>query len=424
MKVLFLLDAAFDGNSLTRGLLGGTETALIGSSRALARLPNMQVYVCADVDKAEAFDGVHYFPLCDLATWAASNVADVFFVIRSWIPLWLPLKARRRIYFSPDAFDQPSLHSAADATLQIGPNPVRASVLSPTLFYDAVDAFFCVGQWQRDTFVLELNMPADKMYVTGNGVFPENFSSIPLEQRSASLIYSATPFRGLEYLPAYFMELRTNFPRLALEVCSGLGVYGKSREEDVAVHGDLYESLSEAGATLHGSVQQRDLATIMCRSRIYAYPNTFAETFCISVLEAQMAGLPVVTSKLGALPERIEHGVDGYLIDGHPSEDGYRREFLAICSRLLSEDDLWHRISDAAASRARNQSYEHIASTWKEEFSRLCLAASPTEPSMPPLPRVDVPIPGSGGKTVPLEGEQIAKFLPQLFQRFGFNKAL
>jgi glycosyltransferase involved in cell wall biosynthesis len=79
-------------------------------------------------------------------------------------------------------------------------------------------------------------------------------------------------------------------------------VYGQSSD------GDAYQSLyaqcrSTEGIDYRGSVSQGELARELAGASLLAYPNTFAETSCIAVMEALAAGLLVVTSGLGALPE-------------------------------------------------------------------------------------------------------------------------
>jgi glycosyltransferase involved in cell wall biosynthesis len=55
-----------------------------------------------------------------------------------------------------------------------------------------------------------------------------------------------------------------------------------------------------------GSIPNSKLREELPTFDILAYPNTFEETSCIAVIEALSAGLRVVTSNLGALPETTE----------------------------------------------------------------------------------------------------------------------
>jgi len=383
MRIVFLHSGReFDGDSLDHQALGGTETALISTAKALAANPDLEVWVFAGVAAPAVFSRVHYAPLTRFHGWAISHPVDVLISIRMWLPFWLPVRAGLRVYFSPDAHDQPFLRKGFDVATRSAGNIQTVPLLAPDYFLDDVDAVFCVGQWQADQFVSQLGFPRAKIFVTANGVRLANFGPRPLAERHRRLLYSSTPFRGLLHLVRYFPEIRARSPGAELEICSSMQVYGLSAAEDESLYGTLYSDARKLGAISHGSVRQAKLASIMCRDRVYAYPNVFAETFCISVLEAQAAGLPVVTTKKAGLVERVASGVDGFLIDGDPGEPSYDREFIDRTVLLLANDDVWRCMSAASIRKARQFTYERVADSWLEYFRDRLQGVDPQLPTV------------------------------------------
>ncbi len=57
-------------------------------------------------------------------------------------------------------------------------------------------------------------------------------------------------------------------------------------------------------------------------STVFGYiPNAYVlilptrfEAFSFVIIEAMSVGTPVIASKIGGIPEIIEHGIDGYLV--------------------------------------------------------------------------------------------------------------
>jgi glycosyltransferase involved in cell wall biosynthesis len=106
-----------------------------------------------------------------------------------------------------------------------------------------------------------------------------------------------------------------------------------------------------------GRVPRRVLLDeILPRSVLYLLP-TYDETFGFALLEALAAGVPVIATREFAIPEIIDDGETGWLIDYTPIDksrimDGYIVKVLPedIKSRLT--DDLYQRLVVALVDRA------------------------------------------------------------------------
>jgi N-acetyl-alpha-D-glucosaminyl L-malate synthase BshA len=79
---------------------------------------------------------------------------------------------------------------------------------------------------------------------------------------------------------------------------------------------------------------------------LFLLPSS-TESFGLVALEAMAAGAPVIASRVGGLPELIEHGTSGFLEDPNDLEAHVRAAL-----RLLENDTLHRRIARAARRRA------------------------------------------------------------------------
>jgi glycosyltransferase involved in cell wall biosynthesis len=97
-------------------------------------------------------------------------------------------------------------------------------------------------------------------------------------------------------------------------------------------------------------------ADLYCLTPIY--PEAFGNTF----LEAQLAGLPVVSSDCGALPEVVRNGETGFTV---PLDDLLEGTVKALRT-LLTDEPLRRRMGQAAREHAAGFSWEKTARLYAE----------------------------------------------------------
>jgi len=347
MKILFCANDCIPIHAklLDERPLGGTETAVIHLAQELHGLGH-QVNVLTKLENPPLSSPL-YLPINALAQLGSY---DLFISVRDWKPLFLPIKAKLRFLWTGDAYDQPT---------NIGIGDKRIA--------EQIDLLLCVSNWQLKTLCEESGFPKEKAWVLRNGVSLPLFQGNEIRVRKR-LVYSSTPYRGLVHLLDLFPRILERHPDAELHIFSGYSVYAGAEKYPEHIMRD-FEAMVQSfqripNVYLRGNIRQKDLAREFMSASILAYPNTFAETSCISAMEAQAGGCVVVSTKKAGLIETV--GDRGVLIDGEPGQASYNEAFVNAVDRLLSDDTHFYELSKKAKAWALKEC------DWKIIAQNLC----------------------------------------------------
>lgn len=195
---------------------------------------------------------------------------------------------KKTIYWTPHTPDQQSVNFFND----LG-------------YLKRINHFVFVSYWQAEQYKKAFDIPEEKINVIKNacaGVDPK----LERNNNKVKVCYTSTPWRGLNVLLDAWEILK---PKNAeLHIFSGTKVYSK---EFYKAHDKTYKHLYDKCKRLPNVIYRDNIPNNELRKELpsfdmLAYPSTWEETSCISVIEAISAGLRVVCSSLGALPETTE----------------------------------------------------------------------------------------------------------------------
>ena len=349
------LSLQFDGGTIDRRALGGSETALIQAARALAERGN-RVTVINNCGSEGAYHGVLYIPVAGLARACPPEGFDVLIVSRQFGFFELPLPAKLKVLWNHDTLGNPNLLRALERR---------------------IDLFLVLSRFHRDHYLTLLPGIEGRVVITRNGV------DVDLLDRAAAgtrrdpdrAIYASRPERGLlPLLTDIWPELLRRRPGLRLGICS----YQVDRAGLPADLRALYDRIDRLmvetpGIVNLGALAKADYYRHLAGSALMLYPCSFPEISCIAALEAQVVGTPILTTDDFALTETVR---DPRLrVPGRPGQPAYTREYVRRALELL-ESPKESATLGAALRQAviRDYTWPAIVAVWERLF-RLNLAA-------------------------------------------------
>ena len=200
--------------------------------------------------------------------------------------------------------------------------------------------------------------------VIPNGINLKNFENISKEKiRSKDgkiILFVGTlrPVKGVRYLIEAMKIIRQRNPNTRLMLVGD----GEDREKLEGLVGefDLKKCVSFVGR-----VQNEKVPVYMAASDVFVLPS-LSEGFPVVSLEAMASGLPIIATNVGGLPEVVQNGENGFLIEPRNSEEIAEKILL-----ILRDNRLRERISRNNKEKSKEYGWETIVKRLEEVYQRL-----------------------------------------------------
>jgi len=322
--------------------IGGSETAVVEMAK-LFRNAGHAVFVYGMVDGV--WDGVFYrhYKHFDPSGPAAGAGALLFVSSRV-----------------PEVFDAPV--NAAVKWLWCHDNNYGDRITTERA--KEINTILVLSEWHKRLFSEKYPHVADKLVVTGNGIDPERFADVPDEDKRypTRFVWSSSFDRGLERVLDMWPAIRERMPAAELKVYYGFDVadtmYGPNNAAYNAFRANIVQKLQQDGIEYVGRIPQNQMPVEFAKASYWLYPTKFEETYCITALEVQAAGVIPIVSDKGALPERI--GKVGAILSEFALDED--EMILAVLARYNGDT---RELRASLRTHALSFTWERVHKQWK-----------------------------------------------------------
>jgi glycosyltransferase involved in cell wall biosynthesis len=228
--------------------------------------------------------------------------------------------------------------------------PVRMRIDFMSHVLDDVDRFIFPSHYLAGVY-RKAGFPKEKLSVIWNGTDVNRFKKIRRKKRRDKLRFTFIghlgQHKGVDVL---------------IEAAALLAGRNRSFEVNIVGRGEMESALRQRtqelnlGDTLKfwGRVDNRSIKKVYQQTDILVLPSVCPENQPVTIVEAMTAGIPIIASRIGGIPELVQHEHTGLLFEaGNP-------DALAECMiKMISSPNQRVQFSRAAAVTMKDNSYKN-----------------------------------------------------------------
>lgn len=339
---------------LIPGQVGGSETYLRETLRAMVQLadcPDIVLFTNLENDATlradlEASGKVRFEQLRFHASNRYARILREQFELTSRVKkagvdlLWSPG------YTSPYFCNVPQVVSILDMQYKHHPEDFSASYLMATHCLVSMAArrakrIIAISKFSKSEVIKYTGQPAEKIDITllaGDGAYSISASDEKKKEVLGRYGIGAAPYIlcvANSYPHKQVHVLVEAFAKIEGELPHRLVILGRARRGEGAVREALARVSDKSRVMRLDYIDRADLPALYQSASLFAFPSVY-EGFGLPVLEAMMAGVPVVTTRCGSIPEVGGDAVT-YFDSGDSSDLAAKMEGLLGSGAALPE---------------------------------------------------------------------------------------
>jgi FkbM family methyltransferase len=329
LAIIDIVGICYDGDTLNRKGLGGSESAVILVSEQLTRIGfDVTVFNGCDEDGCNPgiYNGVTYKPLSAISF--ETDQFDVVISSRCVTPFvtapWYDYPQTSNRKFNYRDFERIRNRARLKVFWMHDTFCWGDDILEPLVVNGAIDEIWTLSDFHA-MYVMTCSHPTlrnfevlrRKMWTTRNGMV-KYFDTVDIDAKDPNkFIFNANMSKGLDpLLNRIWPKIKKELPDARLTIIGGFYKLGSAfahdneKEEFDKIAAASYD---DPTITFTGIIGQREVAEHCASASFFIYPAALPETYGISTLESLYANTPLITCRFGALEETATEF--SYMID-------------------------------------------------------------------------------------------------------------
>ena len=215
----------------------------------------------------------------------------------------------------------------------------------------------------EENWLIKNGIPKSKIDIVFTPHIKENLLHIPKTRNENYILYLSriVPRKGVHILIKALDILIKKYNIKTKLIIAGKADYKYLKEiKNMISTMELNEYIS-----IPGILEEEEKINLTSRAKIFCLPS-IADYHPLALIEAQALGTPVVSTKVGAIPEIVINNKTGILVE---PQNPYK---LAEAIKTIFEDDnLYKKLSMNAKKWAENFTLEKVVNTLEELYFKI-----------------------------------------------------